>query len=139
MNRYVFVALCFVCSPVYSAPPLDTMQTNDLVYGLGQVEVNTEISSFANLAPNTPIQASVMVTHPSTAPVDINSFRMGDKPLQVVLVQTVPMSALSNIVLSIYKYQIDGLDVGSHTFPPIKVKVGGKEYEALPLNVDIGQ
>ncbi len=112
--------------------------TNVLVYGDGNIEVNSEISTYENVVANTPIQGSVMITHGTSSTIDINSFQIGDKPLKVKFVQSVPMSVSNNLEIAIYSFQIDGLPAGQHTLPPIQVKVGGKLYQALPLVIQVG-
>ena len=116
--------------------PLPTV-ANDFVYGDGTTELTTQINEYDNLVAGKPIQGSIFVTHDSKNTVDVNSFRLGNKELKVNLVQNAPMSSTSSIEVSIYRFQLDGLPVGVHTLPPINVKVGGKEVQALPLIIEV--
>lgn len=115
---------------------IDT-QSNVLIY-TDPVQISSEINQYEQLVAGTPIQGSVMVTHDAKNAIDPNSFRLGNKLLSVEFVQSVPMSDYSNLVVTIYKFRLDGMKKGIHTLPPIKVKVGGKEYQAPPLTLEIG-
>lgn len=101
------------------------------------VQVTSEINTYENLVAGTPIQGSVMITHDSNNPVDANSFTMGDKPLKVQFAQSIPMSSSSKLVVSIYQFQLPGMKVGNYTLQPIMVKVGGKNYAAPPLIIQV--
>lgn len=116
--------------------PLPTI-SSDFVYGEGTTELTSQISDYENIKPNKPIQGSLFVTHASKNAVDQDSFRIGSKPLKTTFVQTTQMSPSSDIVVSIYQFQLEGLPVGTHILPSINVKVGGKEVQALPLNIEV--
>lgn len=116
----------------------DQRVSNVLAYGGGAVQVNAEINIYENLVAGKPIQGSVMITHPASDAVDINSFIIGDKPVKVSLVQSVPMSSTSPLLVSIYQFQLEGMKIGDYQLP-VKVKVGGKVYQAPPLNIQISQ
>lgn len=116
--------------------PLPTI-ANDFVYGEGTTELTSQINDYENIVANQPIQGTLFVTHDSKNAVDANSFRIGSKPLKTTFVQTAQMSSSSNIVVSIYRFQLEGLPVGTHTLPSINVKVGSKEVQALPLVIEV--
>jgi len=116
--------------------PLPTI-ANDFVYGDGTTELTSQISEYENITAGKPIQGSIFVTHDSNNKVDIESFHLGDHRLYVNFVQTAPMSSTSHIVVSIYHFQLNGMSGGTHTLPPINVKVGGKLVRALPLTLEI--
>jgi len=110
---------------------------NDFVYGDGSTEVTAQINEYEKIQPNKPIQGSIFVTHDAKNTIDVKSFRLGDKPLKTDFVQTSQMSSSSNIVVSIYSFQLEGLPLGVHTLPSIHVKVAGKDVRSLPLVVQI--
>jgi hypothetical protein len=110
---------------------------NDFVYGEGSTQITSHINEYQNIVANKPIQGSIFVTHDANNIIDVNSFRLGNKPLKVAFVQTSQMSSSSNIVVTIYSFQLEGLPVGTHTLPSINVKVAGKEVRALPLVIEI--
>lgn len=116
--------------------PLPTI-SNDFVYGEGSSEITTQINAYQTIVANQPIQGSIFVTHDSKNTIDPSSFRMGDQPLKVSFVQTSQMSSPSTIVVSVYSFQLDGLPMGMHTLPSIRVKVGDKEIQALPLVIEV--
>ena len=118
-----------------AAPPNPV--ANDLVYGGGSIEITTEINTYQNITANVPIQGSVMVTHDANSAIDANSFRLGDEPLNVTFVSSTAMSPYSAIVVTIYSFQLKRMPAGEHLMPPIKVKVAGKEYQALSLIINV--
>lgn len=118
--------------------PLPTI-ANDFVYGEGTTELTSQINNYEAIKANKPIQGTIFVTHERKNNVDEKSFRIGNKPLKTSFVQTTQMSSLSDIVVTIYQFQLDGLPAGDHTLPSINVKVGGKEVQALPLFVEVSQ
>lgn len=115
----------------------DNAQSNVLIY-TDPVQVSSEISQYEKLVAGNPLQGSIMVTHDAKNAIDPNSFRLGDKPLSVEFVQSMPISDYSNLVVTIYKFRLEGMKNGIHTLPPIKVRVGGKDYQAPPLTLEIG-
>ena len=118
-------------------PVLGYSQSNILIYGKGDTQVTSEINQYTNVVAGMPIFGSVMVTHDKANKIDENSFRLGDKPLKVKLIQTIPMSSYSNLEVAVYGFQLQGMDKGIHTLPPIKVKVGGQESQAPPLVIAV--
>ncbi len=128
----LFLFLLFIPLQLFSYP----VDSNVLLYD-DTVQVTSEINTYENLVDGTPIQGSVMITHDSNNPVDTNSFTMGDKSLKVQFVQSMPMSSYSKLVISIYQFQLPGMKAGSYTLQPIRVKVGGKNYAALPLTIQV--
>lgn len=111
--------------------------SNVLLY-TDPVQVNSSINSYENIVSGIPIQGSIMVTHSEANAIDPNSFRLGDKPLKVEFVQNIPMSSYSALVVSIYSFKLEGLKQGQYTLDPIKVRVGGKEYQAPPMTIQVG-
>lgn len=137
MMKAVLLTLCFLVSSLSFAAPSSDATSNILIYDGGTVQVTSEINAYDNIVAGVPIKGSVLITHDENQLIDQNSFNMDGKPLPVKFFQTVTMSAYSKLVLSIYHFQLDGMTAGAHTLAPIKVKVGGKEYQALPLTVDV--
>ena len=137
MKVYNFVFIPLLMVAAYLIAYND--QANDFIYGEGNTQVNSEINEYEDIVAGAPIQGSVLITHDKKDAIDINSFRIGDKPLKVEFIQTTSMSSLSNLEVSIYQFQITGLKSGVNTLPPISVKIGGKEFQAPPLTVEIGQ
>lgn len=129
--------LQFFCFLSLASDQFSSNQKNNLIYGEGTTLVTTEIDTYENLAANTPITGSVMITHDQKATIDVSSFRLGNTPLKVNFVQSASMSSYNPLVVTIYKFQLPGMKSGAHTLPPIAVKVGGKEYQALPMTIDI--
>lgn len=116
-----------------SPPQID----NDLIYGDGSTEITSQVNEYENIPANKPIQGSIFVTHDVKNTIDVESFRLGNKPLKVTFVQTSQMSPSSNVVVSIYSFQLEGLPLGIHTLPSINVNVAGKNVRALPLVIEV--
>lgn len=108
---------------------------DDLVSG--DTEVSSQVSDYENIIPNRPIEVSIFVTHDIKDSVDEKSFRIGEQSIQVRFISTTQMSSTSPISVSVYKWVMPGLPQGTHTLPAISVKVSGKEYQALPLVVEV--
>jgi hypothetical protein len=128
---WVFGFIFLANTPLFSAA-----QDNILFYK-DQVQVTAEISPYDKIKENYPIPGTLMITHNDNLKVDPSSVRMGKDSLQVKLLKEVPMSS-DKLIISIYEFKIEGKRKGNYTLDPITVKVGGKEYEAPPLIIDIG-
>lgn len=130
-----FILILLIGLPLQLFP--QNSPNNILIYGEGNVQVTSEINEYQNVSAGMPIQGSVMITHQEKSLVDPGSFLMGDKPLKVEFVQSVPMSEYGSLVVSIYKFNLEGKNKGVYTLPPIRVKVSGKYYQAAPLNIQV--
>ena len=133
-----------ICAAIFACVPLlasasDLPVSTDLVYGSGSVQVNANLDSYDNISANTLSKGNVMITYPSTMGIDRYSFRMGSKPLPVTFVSSTQVSPYGDILVAIYNFTLEGMPEGTHTLPAITVKVGGKEYAALPLVVVVGK
>jgi hypothetical protein len=112
-------------------------EPNILIYGEGTTQVTSEIDKYEKILSGAPIRGSIMITHAAHDKVDSSSFLLGDKPLPVKFVQSIPVSSFSNLLITIYQFELEGMRPGLHTLPAIKVKVGGKEYQAPPLTIPV--
>lgn len=110
-------------------------QANILVSG--DTQVDAEIEEYEYLAPGDPIQVILMITHDAKDKIDVESIRLGTKPLMVTFVKSVPMSYGALLVTS-YRFELPAMGKGMHILEPVKVKVGGQEYQTAPMTVRIG-
>ena len=101
------------------------------------VQISSNVDEYENLTADKPITGLVMVTRPTNSKTDTNSFRIGDKALKVEFVQETKVP-YGDETIGIYKFQIDGKKNGQYTLPSIFVKVNGKEYQAPPMTIQIG-
>lgn len=133
----MFLRLLFL---VFILSPLLLISLNDdsdvLIYG-DNVQISSEINEGESITANSPIQGTVMVTHNKNNLVDVSSFSIGRKHLKVEFVKEVSMSSYSDLVVTVYQFQLEGMAPGFQTLPSIKVNVGGKEYEAPPLQIKV--
>lgn len=98
--------------------------------------VETSIES-ASTAARFPIQGTVLITHDKNERVDLNSFFLEGKPLEVSLVKNVNMSIEGDTVVTIYSFQLPGKEKGGYLLAPITVKIGGKSYNSLPFPYEV--
>lgn len=112
-------------------------QANNLIYEGGNIQITSGINEYQNLSANVPVQGSIMVTHESASSIDVNSFKMGNDPLKVNFISTTPFS--DHLVVTIYAFQLNGMSKGTHQLPSISVQVGGKEYQAPPITLEINK
>lgn len=118
--------------------PNDIPVPSNLIYGDGSTQISSEINVYENITPDSPILGSVFITHNIKDVVDEKSFRIGGNLLKVEFVSNTSISTNPDIAVTIYKFQLSGMPAGTHTLPPITVKVEGKEYAALPMTVEVG-
>lgn len=132
------IKLVFCYLSTFSFFPLafQDVGSNILIYN-DPVQVSTEVNEFEEIQSGKPFIVSIMVTHDSKNIIDLHTFKLGETSINPEFVKTVQMSISSPIIISIYQFSSKGMQVGSHTLPPVKVKVGGKEYQSLPLTIDI--
>lgn len=116
---------------------LISTQPDILIYDEGNIQVNSQINEFENPVAGKPLQGSILITHDLKNKIDKKSFQLGNQTLDVTFVKTIQMPA-SNLVVSIYSFQINALKEGPpKTLPPISVKVDGKRYQAPPLTIKV--
>lgn len=100
------------------------------------VKVVAEIDQ-TNITENQPITGLISITHDEKNKVDTGSFRLGEEPLKVELAQEIKMSSNNPLLLSIYKFTIDGKPKGLYILPPVSVKVGGKVYQSSASSYEV--
>jgi hypothetical protein len=130
-----FIMILLIGLPLQLFP--QESPNNILIYGEGNVQVTSEVNEYQNISAGMPIEGTVMITHHENSRVDTTTFRMGDKPLKVEFVQSVAMSDNGSLVVSIYKFNLEGKSKGVYTLPPIQVQVDGKYYQAAPLIIQV--
>lgn len=130
----LFLALAFFSQTNLHAK---AQETNVLIYG-DNVQVNSYINNeYQNVRAGIPIQGTIMITHMANNQIDPASFQIGNLPLKTKFLQATEPSSYNELTISIYQFTLEGQTKGIHTFPPIKVKVGGKSYEAAPLTIEV--
>lgn len=75
-----------------------------------------------------PLEGTITVTHDLNASIDITSFRLGNRPLEVEFVKEVRLSASSDIVISLYRFTLEPQKAGLHVLPEVSVTVGKRKY-----------
>lgn len=105
-----------------------------LSYGQGNVQVDVQIDEYKPIVAGQPIEGTIMITHEEKNKIDESSFRMGDKPLRVIPVKESSMAS-GPLMVSIYKFSVEGQKQGLQNLPPISVKIDGKEYTTPPTSI----
>lgn len=100
------------------------------------VTVDSVIDQSGGIWENQPLKGLISITHPAAAVVDESSFKLGNAPLTVEFVQDVKLS--NQLVLSYYKFNIEGKPKGLQILPSVTVKVGNKEYVSPQSTYQVG-
>lgn len=132
-----FIAMGFMLAGSIQLCAADN-DPNILVYDEGSIQVNSTVDAYDQLTPGSPIKGSIMITRGSKDKVDAKSFHMGNLPITVEFTESQSFSSYGNsLAIDIYRFQVKGVEAGSHTLPPITVKIDGRTYSAPPLTVQI--
>ncbi len=104
---------------------------------MSQDIVVTSEMNYTELFADKPLTGTITITHDRNIKVDINSFKLGDKPLKVNFLNDTAMSAQSPLVVSIYNFEIPPLPKGLHVLPQVSVKVGHKIYKSFSRSFEV--
>lgn len=85
-----------------------------------------------------PLKGLIAIMHDKNDKVDEKSFRLQDKPLSVEPLQEVAISPSSPIVISFYRFELQGQTRGLHELPAISAKVGQKTLTSVPTTYEVG-
>ena len=85
---------------------------------------------WANIYENQPIEGTVSVTHDIGQKIDVDSIKIGNKPLKVTLDKEVKIATNSPLVITIYRFTIPGMSKGLQLLPAISVNIAGKTYSS---------
>jgi hypothetical protein len=100
------------------------------------MKVNASIDDSKVLA-GRKAKGTITISHDENDKVDINSFRMGNVPLKVDLVQETRVRPGNSLLISIYSFVMDPGPKGLQLLPEIRVKVGGKEALSAPSTYEV--
>jgi len=101
-----------------------------------QVIVTSEMN-YTQLYSGRPLTGSITITHDKNEAVDLNSFKLGTKPLTVSFLNDVQMSNTSPLIVSLYSFEIPTLPKGLHVLPQVFVKVGDKVYKSYSSSFQV--
>jgi hypothetical protein len=90
-----------------------------------------------NLAPDKPVEGTVIVTYPSDKKLDVDSFAYQKRPLKVDFVKRVEISGNDPLNVDSFRFSLPPLSVGLARIQPIEVKVGGNLYSSPTVAVEI--
>jgi hypothetical protein len=82
-----------------------------------------------------PLKGTITITHETEADIDIHSFQLKEKNLEVSLVKNISIS--NNTQVSIYSFSLPPQDAGNHMLPSLSVKVGPKIYHSVPSSYSV--
>lgn len=101
-----------------------------------QVIVTSEMN-YTQLFSGSPLTGTITITHDTKQIVDINSFKLGNKPLTVSFLNNIQMSDSSPLIVSLYAFEIPTLPKGLHVLPQVSVKVGDKVYKSYSRSFEV--
>lgn len=104
---------------------------------MAQDVVVTSEMNYTQLFAGSPLTGSITVTHNKNELIDVNSFKLGTKPLKASFIKNVPMSETSPLIVSIYSFEIATLPKGLHVLPEVSVKVGNKTYKSYSTTFEV--
>lgn len=104
---------------------------------MAQNVVVTSEMNYTQLFAGSPLTGTITITHDKNAAVDINSFKLGSNPLPVKFLNNVEMSDSSNLIVSIYSFEIPTQPKGLHVLPQVFVKVGNKIYKSYSRSYEV--
>jgi hypothetical protein len=84
-----------------------------------------------------PIKGTITITHQKEEKIDPQSFVLEGKPLEVLPVKEVKMSASADTLVSIYRFQLPAQDKGLFVLPSISMKIGGQTYQTIPSTYEV--
>lgn len=102
-----------------------------------EVKVAAEIEGKGTIG--MPVNGTITVTHDQSLEVDIHSFRLGDKLIEVEFLKDVKLSPNITLIISIYNFSIEPQPPGLHILPEVSVTVGGKVYRSIPSTYEVDE
>lgn len=84
-----------------------------------------------------PIPGVITITHHKEEIIDPESFQMNNQPLNVTFVKDVKMSASSEMLVTIYDFQLPAQEKGKYYLPTISVKIGYRRYSSTPFSYTV--
>lgn len=103
---------------------------------ISDADVSAEMDQY-NLFENKPLKGNVAIIHNVNSKVDTSSFLIDKKPLKVIFVKTVKMSANSQTELSIYQFELPTKPPGLYVLSPISVKVGKETFTSVATSYQV--
>lgn len=104
---------------------------------MSQDIVVTSEMNYTELFADKPLTGTITITHDKNIKVDINSFKVGDKPLKVAFLNDTVISPGSPLIVSIYSFEIPAMPKGLHILPQVSVKVGNKIYRSYSRSFEV--
>lgn len=84
-----------------------------------------------------PIEGTITITHKKDEKIDAKSFLIGNNPLEVSFVKDVKMSASSDTLVTIYRFQLPAQKKGLYVLPAISVKIGKQRFNSTTSSYTI--
>ncbi len=98
--------------------------------------VDASIDAFSSYA-HFPTHGTITVTHRKKEKIDIQSFTMGNQPLNVSFVKDTFITNSLDTLVSIYSFQLPAQDKGLYVLPSISVKIENQMYHTTPSTYEI--
>jgi hypothetical protein len=104
---------------------------------MAQNVIVTSEMNYTQLFAGSPLTGTITITHDKNLEVDLNSFKLGGKPLKVNFLNNVTMSDTSSLIVSLYSFEIPTLPKGLHVLPEVSVKVGSKTFKSFSISFQV--
>jgi len=98
--------------------------------------ITAEIDLYKALE-NRPLAGTITISHDEKMKIDMSSFQLEGKALQVSFVKNVKISPKDPLELSIYTFEIAGQPKGLQILPSISVMIDGKKYATTPSTYEV--
>lgn len=89
------------------------------------------------LYPDVPINGLITISHNQNEKIDEAAFQIGNDSLIVEKIKDVKISGSSPILLTIYRFHLEGKKVGVYSLPAISTRVGGVKISSIPSMYEI--
>lgn len=103
----------------------------------GWCEIKIDIDMPTEFYENSPMYATIIVSHSKNDKINLGSFKLDNQPIEVELQREQVMTARGDLVLSMYRFLLPAAPKGLHILPRIKLSVAGKEYQSTPRTYEV--
>jgi len=85
-----------------------------------------------------PIKGMITITHNPSAKIDLNTFKLDGKPINVIFIKDVPFTSKLPTVLSIFDVELPPQSEGLYSLPSISARIGNQTYHSSISTYSVG-
>lgn len=100
------------------------------------VDISTSVDLYESYE-NHPLKGVALITHDVGLKIDISSFQLDNKAIQVTFVKNEKMSASSPLEVSIYNFELPAQPKGLYLLPSLSAIVNEKRYFSIPISYEV--